>query len=77
MNFPALGRGLSLRSKTASAHPRLRREFPRLRAGTFIEVHLTREGRSCGTVFPRLRAGTFIEVPSSAAWASGSYISPP
>ena len=62
-DFPALGRGLSLRHPNTQPTPKGHHQFPRLRAGTFIEA--TAEGHEYITValgeFPRLRAGTFIE----------------
>ena len=36
-------------------------QFPRLRAGTFIEAIKVKSDDLTGRVFPRLRAGTFIE----------------
>ena len=45
-------------------------EFPRLRAGTFIEAYSTSyPGHTHAHEFPRLRAGTFIEAVDSVAAA--------
>ena len=40
-DFPAFGRGLSLRQKHLEAASEQARAFPRLRAGTFIEAART------------------------------------
>ena len=60
-DFPAFGRGLSLRLQPAPSEKNPPLGFPRLRAGTFIEAGLIAGGARYATVFPRLRAGTFIE----------------
>ena len=59
-NFPAFGRGLSLRPEPKEPLKKVA-GFPRLRAGTFIEANGRGKQAPGGTPFPRLRAGTFIE----------------
>ena len=47
LDFPAFGQGLSLRRRWTNAELERVRKFPRLRAGTFIEVpvrHILRYG---------------------------------
>ena len=65
-DFPALGRGLSLRQlvDVFSAQVEI---FPRLRAGTFIEAQRLTFSKSISIQFPRLRAGTFIEASRSSS----------
>ena len=77
-DFPALGRGLSLRPfrgpTTRKRHP----DFPALGRGlslrlSILPLHLLRNRG-----FPRLRAGTFIEATASNGFVKFSaLISPP
>ena len=76
-DFPAFGRGLSLRQKHLEAASEQARAFPRLRAGTFIEAGIPCLHSPIAPRFPRLRAGTFIEAPNQYPHPAGGVISPP
>lgn len=75
-DFPTFGWGLSLRLLAAAVHVNAGL-FPRLRAGTFIEVRPGPGAQPYTQRFLHLRAGTFIEAPAGSFESSASALISP
>ena len=61
MDFPAFGRGLSLRLRYSKSRRTFDCHFPAFGRGLSLRLNNLRTITITSALFPRLRAGTFIE----------------